>query len=160
MTTLQEIEDALYNYAVFATGQKWIHQTSEEAPELPYGVIRMQNISQVGTEANAQTTILPDDIEQKADAFFSIQYDFLYRGDGARQVILDLVNKSNLEDAKTFFRDQGIGFEFFLGITDLTGLDIDVVREQAMTTLQINAVITAEQIVPIIKTVEIERVET
>jgi hypothetical protein len=79
-------------------------------------------------------------------------------GSGAAQTILDLTNKSNLQQYTDMLKEDGIGFLSFSGQLDLTGLDFDKVRERATTEMNFNVVLTAEEVVPFIKTVSIEYV--
>jgi len=156
MTTLKEIEAVLYDYATATTGKKWIFASAEEAPPLPYGKIEILSLRQLGTETGTQNEVLADDFKSSADALFLITYQFMMIGDGATQTVLDLMNKSNLQQYSDMLRVGGLGFNTFGGIQDLTGLDFDKVRERAVTEININAVLTAEEVVPFIKTVEVE----
>ena len=155
MTTIKEIEDALYNYAIATTGKAWVHTTAESAPDLPYGEIKMMSITQIGTPTGTQAEVRPDDMSSQADALYLSTYQFMMIGDGARQAILDLINRVNLEQYSKFLKDEGVGFISFSGIKDLTGLDFDKVRERAVTEFNFNVVLSANETVPIIKTIAI-----
>ena len=155
ITTIDELLDTFRNYATASAGVDFIFMSpNAERPVYPYGVIQITQLQQMGGAGKIQKQIVGDDFVQQNDALFSGVVDFDIKSISADQAILDLINGTNLTTYDEL-NGNGIGYIAWQSVVDLTGIEVEKTIKRFRVSLLFNVVITAEQVTPFIKSVQV-----
>ena len=101
-----------------------------------------------------QSAIVGDDFVQVNDALFMGVADFDIKSEARGNELMDLINGINLS-FYDIINSNGIGFIKFGTIVDLTGLEVEKTIHRFRVSLNFDAVITAENVSPFIKSVQV-----